>query len=347
MGKKISSKTYQKILISISTLVLLGLIFFISYHFTSGKTRSNYSNAIYEQKLKIDEINNTAADAVKNLDKLDISDTEGIKSIISSIGKAESSIQDSINSVKKITPSADYKEQYSSLLEGLSLNKKIYTQTNLILKNTKSKDLQNAIDALEKNIADTVATYENAKLDDIYIKLPGGILTLWNKVESYAMTSYSNYESKSRLLEQYSEYYNSMDTIIEKFANEKQDLNMHIDSLKVGQTSVGDIYVIIDKKLGKLVSIQNEYTKLSVPSKTAKQHGQFNEILNRYFEYCEEFKSVLKELEEAGSNTDALMEVNISLEQLYVKYEEINAFFNTYKELYNSDKDTYMNIDNL
>lgn len=341
------SKTSQKILISICTLLLLGIIFFVSYHFTSGKTKSSYIDSLYTQKLKIDEINTTAASAVKNIDKLDSASSEGLKSIISAITKAESSIQGCINNLSEVSPPGDYKEQYSSFREALSLNKKIYTQTNLILKNTKSKDLQKAIDALNKCIKDTSTAYENSKLDRVYIKLPGEILTLWDKVGSYAMASYSNYESKERLLEQYTEYFNSMDKIIEGFVNEKQDLNTYIDAISANQTTISDVYTEIDKKLGRLYNIKNSYTKLSVPSKTAVQHGRFNNLIDRYSEYCSEFKTELTNLKEAGSNTDALMEVNVSLDGLYVKFEDINVSYNEYKELYDKDKDTYLNINNL
>lgn len=342
-----TSKTSQKIIISMSTLLLLGIIFFISFYFTSGKTKSSYIDTLYEQKLKIDEINTTAAESVKNIDKLDITNKEELQSIISTISKAEASIQGCINTLGKISPPANYKEHYTSFLGALALNKKIYTQTNLILKNTKSKDLQKAIDALDKNIEDTSRAYENSKLDKIYIKLPNEILALWNKVGDYAMASYSDFEVKERLLEQYTEYYNSMDTIIESFINEKQDLNTYIDAISANQTTIGDVYAAVDRKMSNLNNIEESYKKLSVPSKTAKQHGKFNEIISSYFSYCEQFKSALTELEEAGSNPDALMEASTSFESLYVTLQDINLRYTQYKELYDKDKDIYMNIDNL
>lgn len=345
--KQKSSKASQKIIISISTLLLLGIIFFVSYNFTSGNSKSNYVDTLYTEKLKVDEANKTVADAVKNIDKLDGTNKEELKNIISVISKGEASIQSSITSISKISPPANYKDHYSSFLEALSLNKRILTQTNLILKNTKSKDLQKAIDALDKSIEDTTIAYENSKLETIYIKLPSEILTLWDKVGDFATTAYGDYEVKERLLEQYTEYYNSMDSIIEDFINEKQDLNTYIGAISDSRTTISDVYVEIDKKLINLNKLKNSYTKLSVPSKTAKQHGQFNEILNSYSMYCEQFKQVLTELEEAGSNPDALMEVNMSLEGLYVNLQGINVAYNEYKELYDNDKDIYMNIDNL
>ena len=341
------SKNSQKILISISTLLLLSIIFFVSYHFTSGNTKSNYIDSLYTQKLKVDEANKTAAEVVKNIDKLDASNKQELQNIISIIAKAESSIQGCINSLNKISPPANYKDHYSSFLEALSLNKKIFTQTNLILKNTKSKDLQKAVDALDKNIGDTSAAYENSKLETVYIKLPSEILTLWDKVGSFALVSYNNYEAKAVLLEQYTEYYNAMDTIIEEFINEKVDLNTYIDDISDSKASISDVYIEIDKKVDQLNSIKSSYIKLSVPAKTAKHHGNFNDILNSYSVYCEQFKPVLTALEEAGSNPDALMEVNIDLDELYVRLQEINVSYNEYKELYDKDKDTYMNIDNL
>lgn len=342
-----SLKTNQKIIISISTLLLLGIIFFVSYHFTSGNTKTGYIDSLYSQKLEVDKINNSAAEAVRDIDKLDTTNNEELQRIISVISKSEASMQGCINSLGEITAPASYSSSYSSFMEGLTLNKKIFTQTNLILKNTKSKDLQKAIDALDEYIEKTKISYDNAKLDKVYVKLPSEILTLWDKVGTYALAAYSDYESKSRLLEQYTEYYNSMDTIIEDFLNEKLDLNTYIDAITNNQITIGEVYVEIDKKLDALNRIKNSYSKLSVPSKTAKQHGGFNDIINGYSSYCEEFKSVLTELEEAGGNPDALMEVSISLDDKDVKLQAINVLYTEYKELYDKDKDLYMNIDNL
>jgi hypothetical protein len=104
------SKNSQKILISISTLLLLGIIFFVSYNFTSGNTKSNYIDSLYTQKLKVDEANKTVAEAVKNIDELDASNKQELQNIISVIAKAESSIQGCISSLNKISPPANYKD---------------------------------------------------------------------------------------------------------------------------------------------------------------------------------------------------------------------------------------------
>lgn len=340
-------KKKQKIIISLSTLLLLGIIFFISYHFTTGNTKSEFLDSLYSQKTKVDEINATVAAAVKDIDKLDIQNKEELQKIISIVSKGETSMQGCINSLGEITAPASYSNSYSSLMEGLVLNKKIFTQTNLILKNTKSKDLQKAIDALDKFIGDTKTAYDNVQPEKVHIKLPGEILTLWDKVGGYALAAYSDYEVKDRLLEQYTEYYHSMDTILEEFVNEKEDLNTYIDSISKNQITIGEVYVKIDKKLSNLNKIRDSYSRLSVPAKTAKQHGFFNDVISSYFTYCEEFKSVLTELEEAGDNPDALMEVSISLEDKFVRLQGVNSMYVEYKDLYDKDKDLYMKADNL
>lgn len=340
-------KRNQKIIISISTLLLLGIIFFISYHFAFGNTKSEFIDSLYSQKLEVDKINSTVAEGVKNIDKLDIENKEELQRIISVISKGEASMQDRINSLGEITAPANYSSSYTSFMEGLSLNKKIFTQANLILKNTKSKDLQKAIDALDKYIEDTKMAYDNIQIEKVHVKLPGEILTLWDKVGGYALAAYSDYEIKGRLLEQYTEYYHSMDTILEEFINEKEDLNTYIDLISKNQITIGEVYVKIDTKLGKLNKIKKSYSGLSVPAKTAKQHGRFNDILNTYSTYCEEFKKVLTKLEEADGNPDALMEVSISLDDKDLMLQGINTAYIEYKDLYDKDKDIYMNADNL
>lgn len=341
------SKTTQKVLISISTLFLLAIIFFISYRFATGSTKSDYVDQIRAEITKIDDINKDAADSVNAIDKLKDDDKDGLNKIISSLSKAEAAMQKSINAVKEISPPSNYKKHHTAFLDALSLNKKIYSQTNLILKNTKSKELENAYNALKEYIKNTSAAYEASKLEKAYVKLPSGILTLWSNVEAYGKSAYAAYEGKAQLLEQYTKYYNSMDEIIEDFSNIKMDLNTYIDAISANRTTIGDVYIEVDKKLGELAELKNNYSGLTVPSKVAEQHTKLDEIIGKYITYCESFKPILTELEEAGTNQDALMEVSISLEELYVSLTEINVNYKEFKEQYDKNKDIYMNIDNL
>jgi hypothetical protein len=336
--------TSQKIFISVSTVLLVALIFFVSYYFMSGNTNSKYIDRLYEEKLNIDKANKAVSDSVKDMDKLDVTDTAQLNKIISVISQAEKSLGDSFVSLNKFAPPAKYKTQYQTFVQGVSSNKKIYSQANLILKNTKSKELEKAIEALDGYIGDTTTSYENAKLGKAYIKLPSDILTLWDKVSNYALASYSNYETQSRLLEQYTAYFNSMDVLIEEYANVKTDLNTYVEALNNNQLTIGEVYVEVEKKLGELNRIKGIYTGMAVPPKTLNQHKIFNSLINNYTSYCEEFKAALTELEEAGDNPEALGEAGLTFEGLYVRYVDLNRSYTDYKKIYDQDKGKYSSI---
>jgi hypothetical protein len=296
------------------------------------------------KKLKIDDANKAVSDAVKGMDKLDVTNTAELNKIISVISQSDSTLGNSLKVLNNIAPPAKYKTQYQTFVQGIASNRKIYTQANLILKNTKSKDLQKAIDSLDKYTEDTTKFYENSKLGKAYIKLPPDILTLWDKVSNYAIAAYSNQEAQSRLLEQYTAYFDAMDTLIEQFSNAKTDLNSYVEALNNNQITIGDVYIEVERKLGELNRIKGIYTGMAVPPKTLEQHKMFNELINNYTSYCEEFKAALTELEEAGGNKDALGEASLTFESLYVRYVDINRSYTDYKQIYDADKAKYSSM---
>jgi hypothetical protein len=349
MAKSLEKKnrSSQKILITISTVLVVAAVFLTSYYFIYDKTTSKYTNALYNIKLDVDEANSSVAKSTSEMDKLDSTDTQEIDGIKKIVSEADSKLKKSIDSLKNVTPPAKYANQYKQYLEGLTLNKRIFTQINLILKNTKSKDLENALNSLHDYINETKIAYEASKLGKSYIKLPNDMFTLEEKIRSYAMSSYSDYIAKTTALEQYTIYFTDMDKIVEDFKIQATDLSEILTGIQNNQSSIGDGYRTIEDKLSKLNDIKNRYNGLTVPQKTVNQHQGFNDIINSYTYYCQDFKSNLTKLEEAGSSEENLMDVNMTFDELYVRYKEISKNFSDYLESYNGDKTFYQDINNL
>lgn len=340
-------KREQKILLTVSTLILSLLILFTTYYFIQKKEDSNYINSLYKQKIIIDSVNKEVSQALKDIDQLDVNDTSKLNDIISNLLKSESTFQKIITSLNEIKPLPKYKAQFDNLLQGVTLNKKIYTQTLLILKNTKSNNLKKATSDLEEYIKQSYQHYETSKLDKVYIVLPSDILALSDKVYQYASRAYSDFEAKSRLLEQYTNYFSSMDKIISDYQNIKTNLSKELQDIRNGKATLESVYIKIEDKLSSLDSISKSYNSLSVPVKVAQQHQKFNIFLTEYSNYCLDFKSNLYKLEEAGSDQLKLMEVNAQFDNLNNQFNSINDSFFSYMDKYNEMKSILTDFNNL
>jgi hypothetical protein len=345
--KSKKGSTSRKISIAILTILIVAATIFITYYFTSNSASNKYINALYKQKQNIDKANNLVAQSIKNLSNLGSKNKEELTKIINTISNAEAMIASSIENIKKITPPAQHKTQFNTFLQGVTQNKRIFTQTRLILSNTKSNSLNNAINSLYKYVSDTSKFYESSKLKKAYISLPNEILTLPDKVHNYASKMYSEYENKSRLLEQYNSYFNAMNGIVLDFQNEKVDLGNNLELIKNDQISFEEVYIQIEKKLAKLDDLLNSYNNLTVPANLATQHQKFNEIIKSYTYYCQDFKSLLTKFEGAQGNEAMLKEVNEQFNALEEQYKKISQDFTSYLDKYHGDEAFYTDINNL
>ena len=333
--------------IALSTLILVFIILFGTYYLFANNAVNGYVGLLIKEKKIIDSANDSAAKALKNIDSLDTNDQDKLKGIISKVSNSESMIMDAYNALEKISPSERYKTQYDNYLKAVSLNKKIYTQTNLILKNTKSKDLKKATDALYDYVAEATNGYEAARLGKSYIMLPTGIIALPDKVSLYANKAYEDYSSKAVLLEQYSTYFTSMDEVNSNFQSVMADLKLNLEKVKDEQASIEDVYILIEDKLSQLRDITDKYNSINVPSKIAQDHQKFNDILNSYTNYCQDFKTNLSQFEESGTDVIKLDEVNNNFTNLEKIYKTIHDSFYSFTDNYELNKTTYTDINNL
>jgi hypothetical protein len=342
-----NKKFPKKILIIITSIFILTGIIFTTYYITSNSTNSKYINALYDQKKLIDDINENVGSSIKQLDKFDSTDTTELESLLTAVVKAESSIEKSIEELKKIAPPAKYQEQYTTYMKGITFNKRIFTQTKLILQNSTSSSIGNAVDALYKYVSDATQAYELSKLGKSYLSLPSEIVTLPDKVGEYALEVFNNHEVKSRLLEQYTSYFNDMYRVNTDFENVKIDLEDNLSLIQSNNISMEGVYTDIEKRLSRLSEIQTSYNSLTVPPKLVEGHQKFNEIINTYTYYCNDYKSALIKLENAGSDFSQLEEAGQIFTDLDQKYREISNVYREYIETFNENHTFYTDINNL
>ncbi|EYE87358.1 hypothetical protein Q428_13770 [Fervidicella metallireducens AeB] len=338
---KTNRKSRQKIYIALST-VLLGLaIMFGTYYYMSNRVSFQYINTLYSEKENIDKANSLITETIKKLNS-NSNNPENINELKSSVIEAESKIQDSLDRLKKYNPPAQYNMDFNNYLKAISLNKKLYNQTNLILKNSNSKDAFNAIDTLSKLIDEIKITYEKSNAKKATIKLPNEITNLPEVLNQITLVEYKKHEEKNRLLEQYTTYFDSMEMVIQSLNVELTNLNDNLMAMKNNETSIESVYMAIENKLSNLATIKSEYSKISVPAALADSHKLFEEILKSYNYYCQDFKSALTKLEQSGN-----YRTEIDFIELDGNFQEISAKFEEYVTKFNDNKNFYTNPDNI
>lgn len=341
-----NKKNRQKIYIALSTVLLGVAIVFGTYYYMSNRVSFQYINTLYSEKENIDKANSLIAETIKKLNAGNNS-PENINELKASVIEAESKVQQSLDRLKKYNPPAQYNMDFNNYLKAISLNKKLYNQANLILKNSSSKDAFNAIDALSKLIDEIKITYEKSNAKRATIKLPDEISNLPEILNQITLVEYKKHEEKNRLLEQYTTYFDSMEMVIQSLNVELTNLNDNLIAMKSNETSIESVYMAIENKLTNLATIKSEYSKISVPPALAENHKAFEEILKSYNYYCQDFKSTLTKFEQAGNSQIKQHEVEISFIELDGNFQEISAKFEDYVTKFNDNKNFYTNPDNI
>lgn len=336
-----------KIGLSVLTVFIVVAIVFTTYYFTLNKEDSSYINQLYKYKQIVDKSNDSVADAIKNIDTIDLKNTSEIDDIKKVVSSASSDLYDAYQNLESLRAPAKYNGQFASYKNGIHLNWKIFQQAKLILKNPKSNKLHNAINDLSGYIVDTSKAYEESKLRKAYIKLPAGILSMSEKINTYAFNVYKDYEEKSQSLEEYTNYFRSMDQILTDFNTAKIDLNPNLSLIKANSISTDDVYAKIESILTEVENIQTSYTSLSVPPKMGDRHRQLDDMLKFYINYCTDFKAALNKYEEVSTDPSSQADVNSLFNDLETKYKNLTKQFNDYQNGYSNDKIKYSDVNNL
>lgn len=351
MGKKFKFLEVPWIkwtLIILSCILMLFCISYSAYYCLSKKTSSNYSNDLYKHKLAIDKANSSAALAIKSANLNNMS-SANIKNLQAAFTSSQDALSSELSSLKSINPPSEFSAQFKLFLSALEQNKNIYTQSILILKNTKSDKIQDACSALSKYIDDAASLYKKSNYKNISISIPNEIKSFPSPLKQYALNQYSNYKSKEDLLKQYNDYFNKMNQLVQQFQTNLSNLNTNVSLIQTKSESVDDVYVIIQKKIDTINVIITTYNSMSVPPKTTKQHQSFYEIIKIYLDYCLNFKDTLTSYESALSKAGAAdtSSYTNSFNSLNNTYNTIYQSFKNYSNQFNSDKDKYSDINNL
>lgn len=348
--KKAVKKTNPLLLkfgLSILTIIIVAGIVFSTYYFTLNKEDSKYINVLYKYKIEVDKSNASTTDAIKNIDNLASKDDSEIKNIEETFSTAESNLKNILQDIQQVRAPAKYKLQYDNYTNGILSNKEIFHQANLILKNTKSSTLKNALNSLSGYVSDTTKFYEESKLKKATIKLPSEILAMSDTIGTYAFNAYKDFENKTQNLEAYTAYFKAMDDVLKNFDTAKIDLYTNMSLIKSNTLSLDDVYAIIESKISENEDIQTAYSNLTVPPKMGARHKQMDDIIKSYYYYCQDFKIALNKYEESLNDSTLTSGVTASFNDLNTTYKNLSKRFTSYWSSYTDDKLKYSDINNL
>lgn len=336
--KKKKNSVPLRLGLAILTVILVCAIIFIAYSFTRSDANQTYLNQLGACTSKVDQGNIHIGEIADKLKSLNVQDTSTLHSLQDAIDNEIKILDKALLQATALAAPGKLKTSYQSLINGIRSNRYIYTQTNLILKNTRSARLSAAMEDLKGYIDNTARCYAAAKLKKASLTLPASVVSLPEQLNAYALKKRSFYESKARTQQLYVGYFNSMDGILKQFSTTKTDLNINLDQIDAGTLSIEDVYIKIENKLSELATLQTKYEALSPPPKAAELHTAFNSILDTYTNYCQDFKTALSKFEEAQGNDAETAAAKNTFIDLKNKYSALSVTYTDYINNYNSTK---------
>jgi len=331
----------NKTIIIILTLLITPFIISISFYYLYNFENISYTRKTKKILAKLEKENEIFSRELSNLTNVPIEDSTYILNLTNAIKKSEANIDTLINQLYSITVPEKYSKEHNKLIEAINMNKRIYTQSRLILNNLKSDKISKAAEDFDKYITNTQKLYNNLKIP-YKIKLPTKFKDISNEMQLFAYKCYSNFEEKNRLYEQYQNYFSEIDKLINDFANIKINLSSYLDNIKKNPSYIKQIKTEIEKKLLKLELIHMAFLNISVPENLVEIHKNIDSIIIDFTNYCREFKECLDLLNISNKNEF----INEKFEELNEKYNLINESWIKLLELYNQQKQSLNEVNN-
>lgn len=342
------SKHTKSIILKISIFLLccltIAAAFFLAYNYIFKRTDNAFLDKVAVQVTALNDANLAAANIVEGLGTASIEDETIISNINHQLYSSSKSIQGVTSKLEDITVPSRYADDISALIEGTKENKKVYDQTVLILKNTKSPKLEDAITSLGNYIDKSVQNYSSVNLAHIQVTLPNNILMINDTVHQYAFRAYNDYEAKNREIELYTAYYTAMDTVVRGLQSNLEDFSSSIILIKNNVRSAADIYSKIDKKLIALYDLKDSYSKISLPPKVVTSHKKFGSFLDQYISYCRSYKNAISSLSDSDNTEETLLSISSNLDKLSADFKKLISSYSAYTDTFYNDMDIYTSL---
>lgn len=264
-------------------IILIGAAAFAAYyaynHFM-GSSTTEYTSAIEDLSSQIVKANDDMAAVLKKDEA--VLPVEDMK-------KQASSAIDAFNEINKafskIAAPSVYSKSNESLKEAIKLNRQIYQQLGLILKNPAASDIEKNIELLSQYVDDCMKNYTAVKIDKVSFSLPTGILSITSRVQPWAKQKQAEYSQIMSLIDSFSKYFDDMARLFVNYDSSAKDLSQLTRTVRNGQEPWDKLFDEIGASEKAIQTLKADYQKLSVPSELKNINKRFDPILDELLSY--------------------------------------------------------------
>lgn len=331
--KKTASKSFY-IYITLSSLLVVLLVFFLSYKLFLNHTYSKYESKIKNYIIDINSLNNSTYSLIKNGQYNPDNVKTGLSKIIASLSSDK-------NKINAIRPDSEYVLVQNNLISGITNNINMYRQITLILSNPKASDISSSFNDLKKYEDSCIQYYSNVKLRNLSISLPSNSVKFTDKSIYYINNLVKDSINSQVKLTEKNNFLGKVDEILNKLVPVKTDYDSEVENARNGSKSYSDVKKAVDDAADVLNDLKDSYNKISVPSDAVGLYKSLGDVLNNYYSYIKDFSlalsnEILINENNMADKSDESSLYNISSDDL----KKFNTSYDTFTKIYSDYKNS-------
>ena len=215
-------------------------------------------------------------------------------------------------------------------------------ETKLVIGKPLNKETDNVIDSLKANIEEAKGLSEKIKVEERNFDLGKGITVLPHQLTMFVEEQRNiNKEKIARLLLM-NDFFQKVDTMIQRYDSSKLDLGANLDNLRKGGYTWNDYFNTLEMARAFRVGLRNQIDFIKAPKGAENVKRQFSEVLSLAIQYCDKMNSGAQ-LEYMYRYPDA--------EKSYNEAKAINtkvqATYSDFINNYQTEKNRLTNMENL
>lgn len=314
--KKKMSKTILFVIITTFSALILAGVFFATYYISIDRTLNSYEKNMKQAVIKINSLNNTTAELLKEK----VIDAESSRKKLPDILKQFDSLKEE---VEREIPGDKFKLQHTNIVEGLKANKLMYMQILGILQNPSSKDLKGSFQDFEKYRDDCENYYSQFSLGGVSPSVLNEAHEFLNAFKFYANQLIETQIDADMKSAQLTDFVSKLDIVVGKFIPLKTDFSIELKSARDNGLTYDELINLATEYSTKNSELEKEALKITAPENAKSLKNSFVALTNDYDIYIQSFITAVNlEKSESSAQTDPLTEEK--LKEIY--FDPSNRF---------------------
>lgn len=324
--------------IGVALGILLIIVAASTFYYLNFMSKSHYLAYYGEASRKIETandilVNNTTAENLKN---------EKIADLQNQLQVQRDELMNFEKTFSNTHVLQEYSEHHKNLLALLDKEIAMIEETKLVIGKPLNKETDNVIDSLKANIEEAKGLSEKIKVEERNFDLGKGITVLPHQLTMFVEEQRTiNKEKIARLLLM-NDFFQKVDTMIQRYDSSKLDLGANLDNLRKGGYTWNDYFNTLEMARAFRVGLRNQIDFIKAPKGAENVKRQFSEVVSLVIQYCDKMNSGAQ-LEYMYRYPDA--------EKSYNEAKAINtkvqATYSDFINNYQTEKNRLTNMENL